>query len=182
MPRMPLIGVRISWLIVVRKRDLASLAASARSRAAAASLSRQSSSRKPSFSAAIARRARFGLTPGAGDGGGERERQGDRPRRPEGTAREPRNPPNRRPDPSAIPPSPAPRRSAMRSMVSGGGCDSLAEFGQIVCVCDNSAVSRRGRGPVRRRRGRRALRRDAARRVGPPPSRSASVRASFSTR
>ena len=46
MPMMPLSGVRISWLMVARKRDLASFAASARSRAAAASLSRQTSSRK----------------------------------------------------------------------------------------------------------------------------------------
>ena len=52
MPRMPLIGVRISWLMVARKRDLASFAASARSRAAAASFSLQTSSRNPSFSAA----------------------------------------------------------------------------------------------------------------------------------
>ena len=77
MPRMPLIGVRISWLIVVRKRDLASLAASARSRALAASLSRQSSSRNPSFSAAIRLRPRFRLAPSARDAGGERNGQSD---------------------------------------------------------------------------------------------------------
>ena len=53
MPRMPLIGVRTSWLIVVRNRDFASLAASARSRALAASWRPQSSPRKLSFSAAI---------------------------------------------------------------------------------------------------------------------------------
>ena len=121
MPRMPLIGVRISWLIVARKRDLASLAASARSRAAAASLSRQSSSRNPSFSAAIARRARFGLSPGADHGGRERERQGDhraglKAQRVNGEIRQTGAQIHAR---SRL--SPAPRRSAMRSMVSGGG-------------------------------------------------------------
>ena len=48
MPSMPLSGVRISWLTVARKRDLASLAASARSRAAAAARSSQISSRSRS--------------------------------------------------------------------------------------------------------------------------------------
>ncbi len=38
-PRMPLSGVRISWLMVARSRDLASFAASARSRAISASFS-----------------------------------------------------------------------------------------------------------------------------------------------
>ena len=55
MPRIPASGVRISWLIVARKRDLASLAASARSRSSAAAFSRHTSSRNASFCVSIAR-------------------------------------------------------------------------------------------------------------------------------
>ena len=57
MPRMPLSGVRISWLTVARKRDFASLAASARSRAAAAAFSSQTSSRSRSHSCSTCARA-----------------------------------------------------------------------------------------------------------------------------
>jgi len=50
MPRMPFIGVRISWLIEARKRDLAWFASSASSRASlrAASAARCSVTSRPS--------------------------------------------------------------------------------------------------------------------------------------
>ncbi len=53
MPRMPLSGVRSSWLTVARNRDFASLAASARSPAAAAAFSSHTSSRSRSHSRTV---------------------------------------------------------------------------------------------------------------------------------
>ena len=45
----------------------------------------------------------------------------------------------------------------MRSMVSGGCCGSLAEFGRIVCICGYRSLCRSGRSvgraPVRERFG-----------------------------
>ena len=93
---MPLIGVRTSWLIVVRNRDFASLAASARSRALAvsfAALSRRASHRFP-------RRASL---PSAARGMSLPRPSAKATLTPAGRHNAwPRHPPNRRPNPSAI--------------------------------------------------------------------------------
>ena len=56
MPRTPLIGVRISWLIVARNCDLAMLAASASRRFASSSASRTTSSVTSRFMPTMRRR------------------------------------------------------------------------------------------------------------------------------
>ncbi len=75
MPTMPCSGVRISWLIVARKRDLASLAASARSRSAPASFSRHTSSRSASLLVLGAMGALLPAPPAANQLDDHRERE-----------------------------------------------------------------------------------------------------------
>ncbi len=78
------------------------------------------------------RPARFRLSPGAAGGSGERSRQRDdhASLKPQRMDREIRQPGAQIHFQSRV--SPATRRLAWRSMVSGGSCEPLAEFGRIV--------------------------------------------------
>ena len=181
MPRMPLIGVRISWLIVVRKRDLASLAASARSRAFSRFLEPPELVAQRFVLGRNPCRAHLGLAPGAGDRRGERKRQRDHraglnPERMNPEIRQAgaqihsqSRPVRPRADPLCGPSFQAAVAIPLRNSAQLYGSASIP-------------ASRRGGRAVRRAAGYESASAICARPVGPTPSRSASVRASLSTR